>query len=112
MPDEEQTRGDRPGVLAGVVNWIHPSPDGTYADCTLGLGGHSEAILTASPGAKVIGIDRDLESLRMTEQRLAPFGDRFKAVHGNFKDLDQILSGTGAATINGCVADLGVSSLQ
>jgi 16S rRNA (cytosine1402-N4)-methyltransferase len=88
------------------------SGGGVFVDCTLGLGGHSEAILESSADARVIGIDRDREALALAEKRLARFGDRFQSVHGNFRDIEEIVSDLAATDIRGVLIDLGVSSLQ
>lgn len=79
-------------------------------DATLGLGGHSEAILKSpSFTGRVIGIDQDPKHLAYAQQRLEPFGDRFEAVHANFSELAQIMS-TQAAAFDGILFDLGVAS--
>lgn len=84
-----------------------------FIDATLGLGGHSEAILQTSPAARVIGIDRDPEAIRLARTRLeATYGDRFRAVCGNFFDITRIVREAGAERASGVLADLGVSSLQ
>jgi 16S rRNA (cytosine1402-N4)-methyltransferase len=81
-------------------------------DATLGLGGHSEAILESSDEVRVLGIDRDREALRLAEERLERFGSRFLAVHANFRDIARVSSEVGEHEVSGVVADLGVSSLQ
>ena len=101
-----------PVLLGEVIDWLQPHLGGTFVDCTLGLGGHSEAILNASPDTKVIGIDRDLDALRLAEERLSIFENRFQAAHANFEDVADVLKELGAAKVRGMLADLGVSSLQ
>ncbi|HEY7786396.1 MAG TPA: 16S rRNA (cytosine(1402)-N(4))-methyltransferase RsmH, partial [Pyrinomonadaceae bacterium] len=66
----------------------------------------------SSADARVIGIDRDREALALAEKRLARFGDRFQSVHGNFRDIEEIVSDLAATDIRGVLIDLGVSSLQ
>lgn len=78
-------------------------------DCTLGGGGHSERILSATPSGRVIGLDRDPQILALTKQRLARFGDRITFVHSEYEKFDSALRG---ASIHGALLDLGVSSLQ
>jgi 16S rRNA (cytosine1402-N4)-methyltransferase len=107
---EEQAH--EPVLLREVLDWLRPQQGGTYVDCTLGLGGHSEALLSASPETKVIGIDRDLEAIAIAKKRLSIFENRFLAVHASFRDLARVLRDTAVAQINGALADLGVSSLQ
>jgi 16S rRNA (cytosine1402-N4)-methyltransferase len=85
-------------------------PGGSYLDATLGLGGHSEEILKRSaPDGRLTGLDRDPQALARAQERLAPFGDRARLVHGDFGHLDALLTGT---VFDGILADLGVSSMQ
>ena len=80
-------------------------------DCTLGLGGHSRAILETAPHTRVLGIDRDGAALALAQESLAPFGDRFLAVHANFKDVTTWSSLLPDAP-SGILADLGMSTFQ
>jgi 16S rRNA (cytosine1402-N4)-methyltransferase len=102
----------RPVLLQETIDFLKPDRGGLFVDCTLGAGGHSEAILQASDDSRVIGIDRDEEALKLARERLAQFGGRFVAVHENFRALPQILRERGEAAPNGILADLGVSSVQ
>ena len=102
----------RPVLLFEAVELLDPARGGLFVDATLGLGGHSEAILTASPDTRVLGIDRDREAIRLASERLARFGTRFRAVHGNFREISRILDEEGETEASGVLADLGVSSLQ
>lgn len=99
-------------LLAETVGAIEPKRGGTFVDCTLGLGGHAEAILESSDGARLIGIDQDARAIELAGQRLARFGERATIVHGNFADLTRILAGLDVAEVDGLIADLGVSSMQ
>lgn len=90
---------------------LAPRADGCYVDGTLGLGGHTEALLDAGAG-HVIGIDRDQDALRLARERLARFGDRVTFVHADYRSLRRVLDGLGRATVDGVLVDLGVSSLQ
>jgi 16S rRNA (cytosine1402-N4)-methyltransferase len=110
--DEEKGRVHEPVLLTEVIYWLQPQRGGTFIDCTLGLGGHAEVLLECSPEAKVIGIDQDLQALRIAEQRLARFKDRFQSLHANFGDLPAVMSEMSIAGVQGIMADLGVSSLQ
>ncbi len=81
-------------------------------DATLGLGGHSEALLQRFSNLTVIGIDRDTEALAKARTRLAAFGERFKSTHAIFDEFSHVLQGFGIEKINGVLFDLGVSSMQ
>ena len=102
----------RPVLLFEAVNLIAPERGGLFVDATLGLGGHSEAILEASPDTRLLGIDRDREALRLASERLARFGSRFRAAHANFRDIQRVLEEANESVPAGILADLGVSSLQ
>ncbi|HWW75300.1 MAG TPA: 16S rRNA (cytosine(1402)-N(4))-methyltransferase RsmH [Pyrinomonadaceae bacterium] len=102
----------RPVLLFEAVELLDPARGGLFVDATLGLGGHSEAILTASPDTQVLGLDRDREAIRLASERLARFGTRFRGVHANFRDIRRVLSEAGEREVSGILADLGVSSLQ
>jgi 16S rRNA (cytosine1402-N4)-methyltransferase len=99
-------------LLFEAVNLLAPERGGLFVDATLGLGGHSEALLEASSDTRVVGIDRDREALRLASDRLARFGPRFRAAHANFRDIRRVLEEVGEREPAGVLADLGVSSLQ
>lgn len=104
-----------PVLLEEVVRFLSPRPGGTYCDVTLGAGGHAERILEAcAPSGRLIGVDRDPQALRIAGERLARFGERFTPVRGRFGDLPDLLGriGLGPNSLDGLVADLGVSSMQ
>jgi len=86
--------------------------EGLFVDGTLGLGGHSEAILEAAPSSRVIGIDLDTDALEFATSRLARFGDRFRGFHANFRDIARVLAEANEKDPRGILVDLGVSSLQ
>lgn len=86
-------------------------PDGVFVDGTLGGGGHTQEILSRTRG-KVLGIDRDWEALRAAGERLAPFGDRFVPLHGNYANIASLLHEAGYDSMDGMLMDLGVSSYQ
>jgi 16S rRNA (cytosine1402-N4)-methyltransferase len=102
----------RPVLLNEAMQFLAPERGGLFFDCTLGLGGHSEAILEASSETRVIGIDRDAVALSSARERLGHFGERFRAVHADFRTLGQILKDLDEVQPAGILADLGVSSLQ
>ncbi len=102
----------KPVLLRETVSELVTLADGVYVDCTLGAGGHTEAILSACPKATVIGIDRDREAINASEQRLAPFGERVLFVWENFSHLSDILDDLGYEKVDGFLFDLGISSPQ
>jgi 16S rRNA (cytosine1402-N4)-methyltransferase len=99
-------------LLRETIELLAAERGGLFVDCTVGLGGHSEAILQASPDAKVLGIDRDEEALGLATERLAQYGSRFRSVHADFRELTRVLATAKVRQVRGVVADLGVSSLQ
>ena len=105
--------GHEPVLLNEAMAWLSPTADGTYCDATVGLGGHAEAILErSSPNGRLIGIDRDPEALERAGARLARFGDRVSLVHARFGSMHTVLQGVAAVPVDGCLVDLGVSSMQ
>jgi len=105
-------RQHEPVLVTEVVNWLRASEGGLFVDCTVGMGGHAEAILEASPQSRVIGLDRDMESLQLGTRRLERFGDRFIGNHANFKELKPVLERHAIDQTAGILADLGISSFQ
>ncbi|HKP47136.1 MAG TPA: 16S rRNA (cytosine(1402)-N(4))-methyltransferase RsmH [Pyrinomonadaceae bacterium] len=102
----------RPVLLRETIEFLKPERGGLFLDCTVGLGGHSEAILESSEATRIIGFDRDGEAVSRACERLSRFGDRFHAVHSDFRHFASILSDRGEKSAAGVLADLGVSSLQ
>jgi 16S rRNA (cytosine1402-N4)-methyltransferase len=102
----------RPVLLRETIELLAAERGGLFVDCTVGLGGHSEAILQTSSDAQVLGIDRDEEALGLARERLARFGPRFRAVHADFRDITRVLAIAEVSQARGILADLGVSSLQ
>ncbi|MGE5592505.1 MAG: 16S rRNA (cytosine(1402)-N(4))-methyltransferase RsmH [Betaproteobacteria bacterium] len=101
-------------VMRDEVVWmLRPRPGGTYVDCTVGSGGHAEALLEhAGPRAFIVGIDRDPEAIEFAKGRLARFAGSFRLARGNFADLSRILGDLGIERVDGVLFDLGVSSHQ
>lgn len=104
-----------PVLLERCLELLGPAlrhPGAVAVDATLGLGGHTEAMLAAHPGLTVIGVDRDTEALARATQRLAGFGPRFRGVHAVYDELPAALDRLGIAAVQGILFDLGVSSMQ
>jgi 16S rRNA (cytosine1402-N4)-methyltransferase len=102
----------RPVLLEETLRFLAPERGGLFIDCTVGLGGHSEAILNSSGETRVLGMDLDPAALEYARQRLASFGERFRAFQTNFRDIREVLQQANEHDPNGILVDLGVSSLQ
>ncbi|MBK7721674.1 MAG: 16S rRNA (cytosine(1402)-N(4))-methyltransferase RsmH [Austwickia sp.] len=104
-----------PVLRERVVELLAPAltdPGNIAVDMTLGLGGHTLALLQACPNAQVIGIDRDPQALHLATERLAPYADRFRAVPARYDELPTVLADLGVREVHAILFDLGVSSLQ
>ncbi|SDU81723.1 16S rRNA (cytosine(1402)-N(4))-methyltransferase RsmH [Arcanobacterium phocae] len=104
-----------PVLLKPIVDILSPAlqAESCLIDCTLGMGGHSEAFLRAFPQLTVIGIDRDEQAIELASNRLAPFGTRFIPVHTTYDDVDKVAQTYGHdGKVDAILMDLGVSSLQ
>ncbi len=102
-----------PVLCDKVIEFLKPKAAGIYVDGTVGLGGHSSAILNASaPNGRVIGIDLDPEALVIAKRRLNAFGDRCCFINGNFAEMSVLLEERSICAVDGVLLDLGVSSLQ
>jgi len=96
-----------------VSESLNLRPGCVVLDCTIGTGGHSEFILKKiMPGGRLIGVDRDKESLDYSKQRLASFGDAVTLAHNNFCNMGDILSTAGVDKVDAMLFDLGISSYQ
>ncbi len=103
----------KPVLLKEVLEALEPAPGKTIVDCTVGLGGHAEAILAAiSPGGRLVGIDRDAQALEIAKERLGRPGERVDLIKGRFDELDAIFERAGIKGADGFLFDLGVSSMQ
>ncbi len=104
-----------PVLLDRVVALVAPAlerPGAVFVDATLGLGGHSEAVLDRCPQARLVGIDRDQHALELAGERLAPFEARTTLVHAVYDEIPDVLAELGIASADGILFDLGVSSMQ
>ncbi|AGP58586.1 16S rRNA methyltransferase [Streptomyces rapamycinicus NRRL 5491] len=102
-------------MLQRCLDMLAPAlaqPGAVAVDCTLGLGGHSEALLRDFPEARLIALDRDPSALRLAGERLAPYGDRATLVHAVYDELPEVLDRLGVPRVQGILFDLGVSSMQ
>ena len=88
------------------------SSNPVVVDATLGLGGHTEALLARFPELIVIGIDRDQNALVQARQRLSVFGDRLITSHAVFDSITDVVTSHGYSQLSGVLFDLGVSSMQ
>lgn len=104
----------QPVMLERCLQLIQPAcaEGSVVVDCTLGLGGHSEALLNLQPEVRVIGLDRDPSALNLASARLAQYGDRFTGVLANYDELARVLAELGVESISAVLFDLGVSSMQ
>jgi 16S rRNA (cytosine1402-N4)-methyltransferase len=103
-------RAHEPVLLPETLAMLAVRPGGLYVDGTVGLAGHAGAILDAgAPDARLVGFDRDGETLARAAAALAPYGDRVRLVHADFREIPAHL-GDGRA--DGILLDLGVSSVQ
>jgi 16S rRNA (cytosine1402-N4)-methyltransferase len=100
-----------PVLARAVVEWLAPRADGRYVDGTVGLGGHTLALLAAGAG-RVIAIDRDQAALDIARIRLAPHEGAVDLVHGDYRRIDAVLAERQVDRVDGILIDLGVSSLQ
>jgi 16S rRNA (cytosine1402-N4)-methyltransferase len=111
MPDAAHV----PVLLDRVVALVAPpleQPGAVLVDATLGLGGHTEAVLRACPLAHVVGLDRDPHALEHAGARLADYAARVSLVHAVYDELPQVLQRLGHARVQGVLFDLGLSSMQ
>jgi 16S rRNA (cytosine1402-N4)-methyltransferase len=100
-----------PVMLEATVAMLQPSRGGVFVDCTVGLGGHSRALLEGG-ATRLVGLDRDEDALRRAADTLRAWSDRVELVHADYRELEQVLDARGLAGIDGALADLGVSSMQ
>src|SRR5262245_17857963 len=100
-----------PVLVEETLALLAPARGGLFVDCTLGLGGHTRALLEAG-ASRVLALDRDPDALRHAASALDPWRDRIELVHADYRELDAVLDERGIAGVAGALADLGVSSMQ
>lgn len=102
-----------PVMLTEILDYLNLRPGQTIVDATIGTGGHSRYILERiMPGGRLVGIDRDQDSLTVAREELKSYSDSCDFVYGNFMEIDNILKSLGIKHVNGIVFDLGISSFQ
>ena len=105
------TAGHVPVLTADVLRQLRPDHGGVFVDCTVGLGGHSRALLE-SGASRVIGLDRDEDALAQARAALSTWADRVDLVHADYRTIEDVLDRRGIQRVDGALADLGVSSMQ
>jgi 16S rRNA (cytosine1402-N4)-methyltransferase len=100
-----------PVLAEQSMQHLRPERGGLFVDCTVGLGGHARLMLERG-ATRLIGLDRDAQALAIARETLAPWADRVELVHADYRTLDSVLDRHGIRTVDGTMADLGVSSLQ
>ena len=105
------TPSHEPVMVPQVLDLLAPARGGVFVDCTVGLGGHSRALLEAG-ASRIVGLDRDEAALAIATDVLAAFRNRVELVHADYRDLDRVLEERGISGVDGALADLGVSSMQ
>jgi 16S rRNA (cytosine1402-N4)-methyltransferase len=101
-----------PVMLQEVLEWLQIKPDGIYVDATAGAAGHSAAIAARLSTGRLISLDRDAQALQIARERLSEFGNKVTLVQAAFSKISEAVHGLGIATVDGVLADLGVSSMQ
>ncbi|MDQ3347369.1 MAG: 16S rRNA (cytosine(1402)-N(4))-methyltransferase RsmH [Acidobacteriota bacterium] len=107
----EREPSHEPVLVSETVGLLDPARGGLFVDCTVGLGGHSRALLEAG-ASRLIGLDRDRSALALAAESLAPWTDRVDLVHADYRQLGAVLDERGEGAADGLLADLGVSSMQ
>jgi 16S rRNA (cytosine1402-N4)-methyltransferase len=105
-----------PVLLDEVLQWLQIKPEGTYVDATLGAAGHSSAIAQRLSSGRLISLDRDAQALALARQQLTSSGTNLESkvtlVHAAFSKIAEVVRELGIPTVDGVLADLGVSSMQ
>ncbi len=98
-------------LTAEVLTFLAPQRGGLFVDCTVGLGGHARVLLEHG-ASRVIGLDRDREALNQAHTALSAWAEHVELHHANYKDVDAVLDASQISSVDGVLADLGVSSLH
>lgn len=114
-PRSPEGYGHVPVLRDRIVGLLAPAlaePGAILVDGTLGLGGHSAAVLAEIATCRIVGVDRDPHALAIARERLAPWADRITFVHAVYDALPDVLDELGIPAVQGILFDLGVSSMQ
>lgn len=107
------TGGHIPVMREEAVQALSVSPGGRYVDCTLGAGGHSEAILEHSfPGGQLLSFDADPAAIKLAGEKLASWGKSVRLVNDNFRNIEKVCRENNFYPVHGILLDLGLSSMQ
>lgn len=110
---DDTTARHVPVLPREVLDWLRPCSGGSYADGTLGLGGHAELILRQSgPDGRLFGFEWDAQAAALAQERLAEFGGRFQLIPSSYAEMAERCQALAVGPLNGILLDLGVSSLQ
>jgi len=113
IPEIDHDPGHAPVLLEEAMQFLAPAPGGVYCDATVGLGGHTAALLQRSaPDGRLVAIDRDPDAIAQAREHLSGFGERLVLVHGRFGAIRSLIESVGVSQLDGCLVDLGVSSMQ
>jgi 16S rRNA (cytosine1402-N4)-methyltransferase len=114
--DKQENQLHQPVMPVETMQYLalgaEPEREKLFVDATLGLGGHSELILSASPQHRVLAFDRDAEALELAQRRLSRFGARLIPIHADFRRIKTVAREQNVGSVAGILADLGVSSYQ
>lgn len=110
--NETKTLVHLPVLKSEILTFLQAERGGWFIDCTLGLGGHTEALLQANETVHVLALDRDVQAANQALARLAPYSQRVHFVHSDFRELPNILAEQNLTQVSGILADLGISSWQ
>jgi 16S rRNA (cytosine1402-N4)-methyltransferase len=102
----------RPVLLSECIEALAIKPEGVYVDGTLGRAGHAIEIAAKLSKGLLIGKDRDEKAIEEAGEKLSPYIEKVKLIHGNFRDIESIIRELGLSGVDGILLDLGVSSHQ
>ena len=102
----------KPVLCKEVVELLDPQPGRIYVDGTVGLGGHSLALLDGQSDIRLVGVDKDEKALEISRERLSTYGERVHLIHGSYCDTVEHLEALDIEEVDGFFVDLGLSSLQ
>ncbi len=105
-------REHTPVLVEHVLEALEPVANGRYLDGTLGLGGHSSAILQSAENIQICGIDRDVNALELAKEHLCAFGENVHYFHMRYSQFTHALASLEWDSIDGALIDIGVSSMQ